>query len=94
MTTTPGTPSTVPGPAGAPARRRSRKRVWSPEEIDALGATTDLLTAASILGIGRTTAYTLVAAGEFPVPVVRVGARRYRVAVARLRALLGIDTTS
>lgn len=66
-------------------------RTWRPEEIRALGATTDLLTAASVLRIGRTKAYQLASSGEFPVPVIRTG-RRYVVAVAPLLRVLGMDT--
>lgn len=68
-------------------------RVWTEEGIRALGASTDLVTAAAILGIGRTTAHTLARAGEFPVPVIRVG-RRYRVPVAPILRLLGLHTDS
>jgi hypothetical protein len=70
----------------------TRSRPWSPGEIRALGATTDLLTAASVLRIGRTKAYHLARTGEFPVPVLRTG-RRYLVAVAHLLRVLGMDTT-
>lgn len=80
----PGTPVSIPV---------SRSRPWSPEEIRALGVTTDLLTAASVLRIGRTKAYHLARAGEFPVPVVRTG-RRYLVAVTHLLHMLGMDTTA
>ena len=76
--------------SGTPA---SGGRVWTEEGIRALGASTDLVTAAEILGIGRTTAHTLVRAGEFPVPVIRVG-RRYRVPVAPILRLLGLHTNS
>jgi hypothetical protein len=68
-------------------------RAWSPGEIRALGATTDLLTAASVLRIGRTKAYHLARIGEFPVPVLRTG-RRYLVAVAHLLGALGMDITT
>lgn len=68
-------------------------RVWTEEDIRALGAATDLVTAAEILGIGRTTAHTLVRADEFPVPVIRVG-RRYRVPVAPILRLLGLHDNS
>lgn len=68
-------------------------RVWTEEGIRALGASTNLVTAAAILGIGRTTAHTLVRAGAFPVPVIRVG-RRYRVPVAPILRLLGLHTDS
>ncbi|EHR53571.1 excisionase family DNA binding protein [Saccharomonospora amisosensis] len=62
---------------------------WSREQLRELGVTTDLMTAARILGIGRTTAYKLARAGTFPVPAVRIG-RTYRIAVAPLLELLGL----
>lgn len=63
-----------------------------PSSVDVylLGAVTDLLTAARVLGIGRTKAYQLARSGTFPVPVVRVG-DRYRVPTAPLLRLLGLD---
>ncbi len=61
-------------------------------ELLALPATVDLVTAAKGLGIGRTTAYQLARAGEFPVPVLRLGAR-YRVVTSGLLAALGIEPT-
>lgn len=64
-------------------------RVWTAEEVVALGVRTDLVTAASVLGIGRTVAHELARRGTFPVPVLRVGAR-YVVPVTPLLALLGI----
>ncbi|GIJ49748.1 hypothetical protein Val02_66340 [Virgisporangium aliadipatigenens] len=66
-------------------------RAWSPEQVRALGVTTDVVTAGSVLGIGRTTAYRLVRDNQFPVPVRRVGAR-YLVAVAHLLHAVGIDS--
>lgn len=51
--------------------------------------TTDLPTAAKILGIGRAHAYNLAARDEFPVPLIRLGARIV-VPTAPLRELLGI----
>lgn len=65
------------------------RRVWSEEEVRALGVTTDLVTAAAVLGIGRTTAHALARTDHFPVPVIRVG-RRYRVPVAPILRLLAI----
>jgi excisionase family DNA binding protein len=57
------------------------------DELLTLPATIDVVTAARALGIGRTTAYQLARAGEFPVPVLRLGTR-YRVPTATvLRAL-------
>lgn len=63
---------------------------WARERLADLGVTTDLMTAARMLGIGRTTAYKLARTGTFPVPAVRVG-RSYRIAVAPLVELLGLD---
>ncbi|WP_410658320.1 helix-turn-helix domain-containing protein [Amycolatopsis sp. lyj-112] len=63
---------------------------WSRERLRGLGVTTTLMTAASLLGIGRTTAYRLARQGDFPVPAIRAG-RNYRVPVARLVELLGLD---
>ena len=50
----------------------------------------DLMTAASLLGIGRTTAYRLARNGTFPVPVQRIGAS-YKIPTAPLLDLLGIQ---
>ena len=60
------------------------------EELLALPASIDLVTAARALGIGRTTAYQLARAGDLPVPVLRLGVR-YRVPTAALLQVLGID---
>lgn len=64
-------------------------RTWTPADVAALPVVVDLLTAASVLGIGRSGAYELARRGEFPVPVLQVGCR-YRVVTAHLRELLGI----
>jgi hypothetical protein len=66
------------------------RRVWTEADIRALGATTDLVTAGAILGIGRTRAHQLARTGAFPVPVLRLG-RAYTVPTAPIRALLAID---
>jgi predicted DNA-binding transcriptional regulator AlpA len=62
-------------------------------ELLSLPASIDLLTAARALGIGRTTAYQLARAGEFPVKVLRLGTR-YRVATSALLVVLHIDPAS
>lgn len=67
------------------------RRVWTEPDIRGLGASTDLVTAASILGIGRTTAHALARTGQFPLPVIRVG-HRYRVPVAAILRLLTLDS--
>lgn len=61
----------------------------TPEEIDALGVTTDLQTAARALGISKSSAYSAARNGTFPCRVIRVGSR-YVVPTAGLRALLGV----
>ncbi|GGV45151.1 hypothetical protein GCM10010182_81950 [Actinomadura cremea] len=60
-------------------------------EIRSLPATIDLVTAGRIFGIGRTTAYRLAHAGEFPCRVLRIG-RTYRVPTAAVQAALGLGT--
>jgi hypothetical protein len=69
----------------------STATAWTIEAIRALGVTTNVETAAAILGIGRTNAYELARAGQFPVPVIRAG-RRYVVPVPTLLAVLGAAT--
>ncbi|WP_246607358.1 helix-turn-helix transcriptional regulator [Paractinoplanes toevensis] len=66
------------------------KRVWTVAEVRKLGLATDVETAASVLGIGRTTAYRLARNGTFPVPVLRVG-KRYVISVENLLTILGIS---
>ncbi len=64
-------------------------RAWTPEEVRALGVRCSLSTAAAVLGVGRTKAHELARRGEFPVPILRLGAT-YVVPVAPLLALLGL----
>jgi hypothetical protein len=74
------TPTYPPGP-GEP------RATAGIEDLRALGATTDVVTAGRFLGISRNTAYRLARRGDFPVPIVRVGAQ-YRVPTAALIAVL------
>jgi len=60
----------------------------SAEELRALPPVIDLPTAARVLGIGRTAAYSLVRSGEWPSPVLRLGGT-IRVPTAPLLALIG-----
>lgn len=62
---------------------RAASGVWTVGAVRALGIRTDLETAGSVLGMGRTTAYALARRGEFPVPLLRL-ANRYVVPVAPL----------
>lgn len=64
---------------------------WTIESVRRLGLTTSIETAASILGIGRSKAYELAQAGDFPVRILRVG-RRYLVPTAAPLDLLGANT--
>jgi hypothetical protein len=75
------------------SRRGNRKpaiqarKVWSAAEVRALGVSTDLETAGSVLRIGRTKAHELARSGKFPAPVLRLG-NKYMVPTAPLLALL------
>ena len=68
-------------------------QAWTADRIRALGATTDLVTAASVLGIPTSTVYKLARRGELPVPTFRVGVR-YRVPTAAILATLYLDPPS
>ncbi len=61
------------------------------DDLRRLPVVVDLLTAATALGIGRTTAYELVRTGRWPTPVLRLG-NRIRVPTAALRELLSLST--
>jgi helix-turn-helix protein len=60
------------------------------EDLQALGATTDVITAGKFLGISRNTAYRLARHGAFPLPLIRVGVQ-YRVPTAALIAALHLQ---
>lgn len=76
-------PNATPGSDHPPA-------TWTAEHILALGATTDLATAAAILGISRSAAYKLAARDAFPVPLFRAGAH-YRVPTAPILRKLHLE---
>ena len=61
-----------------------------PPDPRTLPPTLDIVSAARLLGIGRTTAYRLARHGQFPVPILRIGGR-YKVPTAPLLTLLGVD---
>jgi hypothetical protein len=67
--------------------------VWSPEAVRQLGMTTDIETAASILGIGRTLAFELAKNGGFPVRLLRLG-RRIVIPVNDLLGYLGVNDSN
>jgi hypothetical protein len=60
------------------------------DDLLALPATIDLLTAARALGIGRNQAYDLASRGEFPCRVLKLG-KRYKVVTEELLRHLGVD---
>ena len=60
-------------------------------EVRSLPAIVDVVTAAEVLGIGRTVAYELVRTDRFPTPVLRVG-RQIKIPTAYLLELLGLST--
>ena len=66
------------------------QRVWTPDDVLALGVRTDIPTAGEILaGLTRTQSYELYKVGRFPVPVIKCG-RRLVVPVAPILRLLDI----
>ena len=80
-------PSQHPDSTTSPAAPLNDARVWNVDQVRALGATTTLATAASVLGISRSLAYRLAATNTFPTPVIRLGTR-VRVPVDALVRLL------
>jgi len=59
-------------------------------QLASLPVTVDLMTAAKVLGIGRTKAYELARHGAFPCLVIRVG-DLYRVSTSDLLRMLGVS---
>ncbi len=78
------------GRIGTASRRGGNDEVWTVQAVRDLGITTEVETAGSVLGIGRSKAYEMAKADEFPVPLVRIG-RRYVVPVAAILRLLGAE---
>lgn len=60
------------------------------DDVEQLPPTVGLLTAARMLGVGRTAAYELVRTGKWPTPVLRLG-RAIRIPTAPLLAQLGLS---
>lgn len=63
------------------------------DDLLALPAAVDLLTAARALGIGRTKAQELARTGAWPTPLLKLGSQ-YRVPTAHLLLLLGLSRTT
>ncbi|MEU8152154.1 helix-turn-helix domain-containing protein [Micromonospora sp. NPDC048986] len=81
---------TVPPQSGKEAAAGEREPTWTAERIRALGASTDLATAAAVLGMSRSAAYKLIRRDAFPVPHFHVGAH-YRIPTAPLLAALHLE---
>jgi predicted DNA-binding transcriptional regulator AlpA len=60
------------------------------EQMLSLPPVVDVLTAAAILGIGRTAAYELIRSGQWPTPILRLG-KLIRVPSAPLLDLVGVS---
>jgi len=60
------------------------------EQMRNLPPVVDVLTAAAILGIGRTAAYELIRVGQWPTPILRLG-KLIRVPSAPLLELVGVS---
>jgi len=60
------------------------------ERMRNLPPVVDVLTAAAILGIGRTAAYELIRIGQWPTPILRLG-KLIRVPCAPLLDLVGVS---
>jgi predicted DNA-binding transcriptional regulator AlpA len=60
------------------------------EQMLSLPPVVDVLTAAAILGIGRTAAYELIRSGHWPTPILRLG-KLIRVPSAPLLDLVGVS---
>jgi hypothetical protein len=74
----------APGPSGAGSLEVADVTATG---LDDLPTVVDLPTAAEMLGIGRTLAYQLVRAGQWPTPVIRIG-RLIKVPTQPLMVLL------
>lgn len=60
------------------------------DELALLPAVVDVPTAALVLGLSRTAAYSLIRSGTWPTPVYRLG-KLIRIPTAPMLALLGLE---
>jgi excisionase family DNA binding protein len=65
----------------------SRASTVQVHPLASLPSVIDLMHAAALLGLGRTTAYKLVRKGEWPTPIIRIG-RPIKIPTAPIRELL------
>jgi predicted DNA-binding transcriptional regulator AlpA len=75
----------------AAERAGAASKVWTRDQVLALGVRTDVETAGDIFGLSRTQAYEAVNHDRFPVPTFRIG-RRVVVPVAPIVKLLALET--
>jgi excisionase family DNA binding protein len=61
------------------------------DQLYALPTVVDLMTAARALGIGRSKAYQLAHAGQFPCRIIRIGTH-YNIPTADLLKVLGVTS--
>jgi hypothetical protein len=73
-----------------PHEQLDHRQPWTVEAVRNLGMTTDVETAAAILGIGRTLAFDLIKHDQFPVRILRLG-RRLLVPIPDLLRYLGAE---
>jgi hypothetical protein len=83
----------APLPAANDGADCEQQSSWTAERIHGLGASTDLATAAAILGMSRSAAYKLIRRDAFPVPLYRVGTH-YRVPTAPILAALHLQPSA
>lgn len=67
----------------------TERHVMTRNELLALPASVDIVTAGRAFGVGRTTAYALARSGQFPCRVIRAG-KAYRAITADLLRVLHI----
>jgi excisionase family DNA binding protein len=70
---TPTTPTPSPSTSTPAARPSTPRPTSAPDLTGQLPAVLDLVQAAALLGLGRTTAYRLVHDQQWPTPVLRLG---------------------
>ncbi|WP_438478992.1 helix-turn-helix transcriptional regulator [Streptomyces asiaticus] len=71
----------------------TRLRALSPAEVLALPAMTTVPQASAACGLSRETGYELARSGEFPIPVIKIGARNLRCRRTDLLAFLGLENS-
>ena len=83
----PITASPSPSTSTSAARAGMPRPASALDPADPLPAVLDLVEAAALLGVGRTTAYRLVHDGQWPTPVLRLG--RLGAGLAKLASTAG-----